>query len=59
MTITIFGHRITIFAVERLEKYEVKVSKESKQQAADLIKSESFQSLKAQAKAAREARHGR
>jgi len=39
MTITLFGHRITIFQIERLEKYTVNIDRTAAQQQANEIKS--------------------
>ncbi len=50
MTITLFGHRITIFQIERLEKYTVKVDRTAAQQQANEIKNNPrFAEIKRQA----------
>ena len=51
MTLTIFNLRITIFKLERIERYtEFKIDREQTKREADTIKnSESFQNIKARA----------
>jgi hypothetical protein len=57
MTITIFGHRITLFKIERLERADLSYDRNAaRAEAAEIINSQSFQSLKARAAAIRAAR---
>ncbi len=50
MTITLFGHRITIFQVEKLEKFTVKVDRDTtKAQAEEIKNNPRFAEIKRQA----------
>ncbi len=50
MTITLFGHRITILHIERLEKYKVQVDRTAtKAQAEEIKNNPRFAEIKRQA----------
>lgn len=52
MTITIAGYRITLFKLERLERFSVQIDAEQRKADAEAIKqSASFQDIKAKAAA--------
>ncbi len=57
MTITIAGYRITLFKLERLERFTVQIDAEQRKADAEAIKqSAAFQDIKAKAAALRAAR---